>query len=483
MKKLMLVCLALLCLFAGCRKDSKKTGGRSDWKPPETEAEEEWTGPTVTVAFSTKLSGSIPTKIKNFEKNEAVKVIQLDYSQYNTSLEPRGGEDKLALDLTTGLIKPDIIISPEPSSKEAIVIEEKHLYRDLTSYLEADDLLNPGNIFGSVLELYTADDGTIWGLPDEIGAEMLIGNDAVLGEYAGRDGWTLDEMLDFAESLPADVTLIPVLFQQTAPSILLGPVGYSIFVDRKSGTCSFDSPSFLRWLKFLKALPATYDELKAKSPYDATPQTEKYEYAYNNKLALEERTYTIFHQFVESPSLFGTNAYTSIGFPDSGDVSFCPMVYWTYMLGASGENPDDAWRLYRSFFEPERSSDGHLLGTNTVSILKDVYDERAKEQTQQIYITYFSGKASGVKKNPDNPFTEDDLTEPGFLYEFTEEDAARLKEMFDTRKVRRIVDRAHSEVNAIVTEEISSFLAGHSTAETCASAIQSRVTLWLEEHK
>ena len=273
MKKLMLVCLALLCLFAGCRKDSKKPSGRSDWKPPETEAEEEWTGPTVTVAFSTKLSGSIPTKIKNFEKNEAVKVIQLDYSQYNTSLEPRGGEDKLALDLTTGLIKPDIIISPGPSSKEAIVIEETHLYRDLTSYLEVDDLLNPGNIFGSVLELYTADDGTIWGLPDEIGAEMLIGNDAVLGEYAGRDGWTLDEMLDFAESLPADVTLVPVLFQQTAPSILLGPVGYSIFVDRKAGTCSFDSPSFLRWLKFLKALPATYDELKAKSPYDATPPT------------------------------------------------------------------------------------------------------------------------------------------------------------------------------------------------------------------
>ena len=31
-------------------------------------------------------------------------------------------------------------------------------------------------------------------------ANTLIGNDALLGDYAGREGWTLEELLDFADS-------------------------------------------------------------------------------------------------------------------------------------------------------------------------------------------------------------------------------------------------------------------------------------------
>ena len=483
MKKLLIALLAAVLLLPSCQKEEKKSSGRSDWKPPETEAEEEWTGPTVTVAYSTKLPSPLPSKLRAFEKEEGIKVIELDYSSYDTSLEPRGGEDKLALDLSVGLIRPDLIISPEPAAAEAVLIREKGLYRDLIPYLEADEFLNPESIFGSVLELYTADDGTLWGLSDRISAEVLAGNDAVLGEYAGREGWTLDEMLDFAEALPPDVTLVPALCQPTATSVLLGPSGYSIFFDRSAGSCSFDSPAFLRWLRFLKALPTSWDELTAKSPYDAATTEEQYAFAYNGKLALTERSCDMFHQFVEPPTWFGTDAYTVIGFPDGGGVSFCPVTYWTYMLGRDGENPDAAWKLFSSFFEPERSADGRMLYGNSVSVLKEVFEEAAAGAQEQIFFITFSGGGGGAAKDPDNPFTEADLKEPGFLYEFTKEDADRLREMLDSRRVRRIADRMPSEAEAIVAEEISAFLAGHSTAETCAASIQSRVTLWLEEHK
>ena len=81
------------------------------------------------------------------------------------------------------------------------------------------------------------------------------------------------------------------------------------------------------------------------------------------------------------------------------------------------------------------------------------------------------------------PLTSETLDKPGYVFEFTEEDAARLKEDLDSRHVTRIAERLPSEVREIVEEEISAFLGGKSTAETCASAIQSRVSIWLAEHQ
>ncbi len=89
-----------------------------------------------------------------------------------------------------------------------------------------------------------------------------------------------------------------------------------------------------------------------------------------------------------------------------------------------------------------------------------------------------------AKKDPEvPPPTSETLDKPGYVFEFTEEDAARLKKDLDSRNVTPIAGRLPSEVREIVEEEISAFLGGKSTAETCASAIQSRVSIWLAEHK
>ena len=40
-----------------------------------------------------------------------------------------------------------------------------------------------------------------------------------------------------------------------------------------------------------------------------------------------------------------------------------------------------------------------------------------------------------------------------------------------------------AEITAIVDEEISAFLAGTGTADSCAGAIQSRVEIWLAERQ
>ena len=114
--------------------------------------------------------------------------------------------------------------------------------------------------------------------------------------------------------------------------------------------------------------------------------------------------------------------------------------------------------------------------------LKSVYAELTADYENLIFINYFSGAGAGLYKgHPDNPQTDADLDESGHMYEFTAADAERLYDLLESGQVTRIADRTPSEVQAIVDEEISSFLGGASTAEGCAAAIQSRVSIWLAE--
>ena len=45
------------------------------------------------------------------------------------------------------------------------------------------------------------------------------------------------------------------------------------------------------------------------------------------------------------------------------------------------------------------------------------------------------------------------------------------------------MERGIKEIRDILTEETSAFLDGIGTAEDCAGKIQSRVSIWLAEHK
>ena len=84
----------------------------------------------------------------------------------------------------------------------------------------------------------------------------------------------------------------------------------------------------------------------------------------------------------------------------------------------------------------------------------------------------------------EEPFAEADLKEPGIITRFTAEDADRIIAVLDNPEYPSLLDRTPDEVEAIIEEEISVFLNRDSiTAEQCAKNIQSRVSIWLTEHR
>ena len=77
----------------------------------------------------------------------------------------------------------------------------------------------------------------------------------------------------------------------------------------------------------------------------------------------------------------------------------------------------------------------------------------------------------------------DDLGAVGWVSIPTAEDFARFEAFLDNDAGYPLTERISPEINEIIEEEISAFFAGVGSAEDCAKKIQSRVSIWLAEHR
>ncbi|MBR4205048.1 MAG: hypothetical protein IKQ92_06200, partial [Clostridia bacterium] len=77
---------------------------------------------------------------------------------------------------------------------------------------------------------------------------------------------------------------------------------------------------------------------------------------------------------------------------------------------------------------------------------------------------------------------DSDLSSPGVVARYTEEDHERLKAWIGSAGTP-LVSQVPEQVQAIIDEEIAAYLGGVGTAEDCAKKIQSRVSIWLAEHQ
>ena len=461
------ICVIIMILFTGCEKQN------SNVSKDETKA--------LKIAFSQTLDSVENSALNDFRKDHPDIAIEfLDYSEYNTPLEPNAGEYKLAVDLFNGLCKPDLIIG-EAKSDLMKQIAEKGLYRDLTPFLNGESKVNMNDLFASIRASYTAKNGEMWGLGDVFIADTIIGNNALIGELTSKESWTIADLLDLRDSLPDDVYLAGNLWQSNADDMLLGQDVAGQFIHFEDMTCSFDDPIFIRWLNYLASLPKTYEQLKAISPLDDAPSVERYAFYHQNRVALSTVYFWNLQFFTNLKASFGTDDYTFLGFADGKKNPIRIDLERTYVMGAGAEQPELVCELIESFFITDPSGVNRIHG---IPSLKSVFHMMAEEYEKTDIITYFSGGGGSLIHDDEEPFAEADLKEPGIITRFTAEDADRIIAVLDNPEYPSLLDRTPDEVEAIIEEEISVFLNRDSiTAEQCAKNIQSRVSIWLTEHR
>ena len=424
----------------------------------------------VEIATSEYTSYTVASYIVDYNKtHKDSRIVLNDYTKYNTDDDYSAGKTKLMNDVSTGLYKPDIIIGSYFNGTASDFVK-KGLFIDLGTFLDSDAELKRDDIFDSVIRAFSTSDGKIWGLTTDINLQTLVAKTDTLN---GKTSWTIDEMIDYANSLPAGTQLLEGLTQSNILSLFQSV--FNTYIDMQNNTCDFENESFYKLLNFISTLPKEYD-------YSMNDGNDNYYETYQTgKTAL-------YPAYIYSPSnipelqcVFNTKDYTLIGYPTTGDNTYGGIISYdtAYMITNWCENTDVAWNFIKSAI---LGSTSYNI-SNGIPITKSALEELCKEYYDYEFEFYFSGAASWGKRDPDNPRTQEDMTEPGILAYFTEDDANLIMNYLENECGSPMTDTIPAEVTGIITEEITSFSGGAKTAEDCARVIQSRVKIWLAEHE
>jgi ABC-type glycerol-3-phosphate transport system substrate-binding protein len=444
---------------------------------------------TLTVAHTVDVPAKIQSKIADFNRRHPdVKVVLKDYKALDDvgTRDKNEGAEQLALDLTLGNAGIDLLIAgPRADSPELAVITGNQLYLDLSPFMERDPLVNRDNLFGAVLRLYAADDGGIWGLTDRLSLNTLVSSSKIVGAREGHiSSWSMGEMLDLAESLPPDAALTQGLywgppFGTARVKDLLGAEGWGAYFDPDSGTCSFDSPEFVRLLTFLNGIPANQDAFRRTSPDGLLDQNDRAGFAAlyrSGQLALETAYFPSLVSFMNLFVDFDADDWIVMGYPDSGTAA---VPGNSMLILGDCAQPNLTWELLCSFVKQDIAPGAYVI---TIPALKSEYETAMETQRKGVTAIFADGSMRSWSDPDDAPSSSADLDRPGELFRFTPNVCDAVTALIDGAGTPLLYS-VPAEVSAIVEEEISAMTAGASTPENCAKVIQSRVSIWLAEHK
>ena len=431
------------------------------------------------IAVPCRISARYYEKIILFnESHDDVHVSVKDYSVYNTAEDSDAGNRKLAIDILTGAVSPDLVAGQYGNDSALDMCVERKFYRDLLPYLETDAEVNTSTLFPCLLRAYSDGEGGMWGITDQFYLNFVIGERSRLGKYGEAGKWTVGELLDYYENLPEGVELIRGLCQPNAAEYLLGPEGCGAFIDFKNGTCDFVNGVFPRFLRLLETLPADYEEYEKTSPVASASKSEQVRQIQAGKVMLFlKRTSMPVIEYLQTKLYFPNGEAVPIGYPTSGYSGNIVRTETSFLITSFSEHPDAAWELLKSIVR-ENGADGF---PHCCALISD-FDRKMEEQYRIEYILYYNGSSEGQPYDPENPTRDSDLASPGIVVCYTEEDHERLKSWIANAGTP-LVSRVPGQVQAIIDEEISAYFGGVGTPEDCAAKIQSRVSIWLAEHK
>ncbi len=412
-------------------------------------------------------------------QNTGVRLNIKTYDAYNTEENDwTGGVTQLNADITMGKV-PDILVLDSQLPVESYY--SKGVFTDLYAYMDGEENgLDRNTLLTNVLEACERD-GKLYSLITSFTLNTLAG----LPELVGTEpGWTLAEMLDAVDKAPEGMN---VYYDYGRDGFKTTMFQYcmDLFVDWETGTTSFDSPEFIRFIEFLKACPEKsvmqeyYDNIDYDN-YDSQAEQEfynNYEMRFYNKEAMFADQYISgFNAYNTIYRTFGGDA-TLVGFPTNGEGDCGAIISPDLELGicASSPNRDSAWVFLKYLL----TSEEYLEDTWGFVLLKEE-NERKLAGSEEEYKDWY--------------------------YEYTEEDWKRMEEQYSAEylqymknsqipytidqgeMVNRLlttackVVRNDTSLMEIIDEELSTFFGGAKSAAETADIINSRARIYISEN-
>ena len=392
---------------------------------------------------------------------------------YYEESDYQAGMDKMVMEIETGAASPDILMGdPLATGSGVRYMVEKGRFLDLFTMLDKDAELSRDDLLGIVKNVY-CHDGKLFGLPGEMYLNFLTASRKMLMEYTDMteaelaNGWTVEEALTLVENLPDGAAYMPEMTRDFGFTNLLSIIGYHNFVDMDTGKASFDGDTFRRLLTYIQTLPEERIE----------PEDRMGDYRAGKYAVMSAGSGMGMRNFMTDDMYFPNGDAVAVGYPAKiqGSGVF-PSASGVMLIADTCENPELAWEFIKDyvFSYTDSRTDGIM------SPVKSLFrDEMRSYILNQNWYCLTTGRTVIVQGqlDPDGSYRG----QPGELVHMTEEDMEEIIGWLDSVGAPLYDLMVPEDITAIVEEEITAFLAGAHTADSCAEVIQSRVEILLAE--
>jgi hypothetical protein len=377
----------------------------------------------------------------------------VDIKAYNEDWNGETSEIITSLnnDILSGNI-PDILLLNQSMPFDNYA--SKGLFYDLNKFLEKDEELTRDSLNESILNAMSTN-GKLYSLSKSYTITGLLGKKSIFGDDIKL---TAEKMKEVTERYP-NAGLIGNTTRDEFIRIMISNQ-INTYVDKETGTVSFNSPEFIELLNIAKTYPAKLDDNEYR--YDPN--------MYRQDSALLQTAYLYNFRAVNDTRYrdFGEDV-TFMGFPGAtgSGIMITPSSELAIM---SGGNRDAAWEIVKAYLLKETDSDSYSF-----SIFNDKTDElAASAKVPQSYTDYMTGEKI---EYPNTYYINDQE------YTYPDNTEADNQVIYNIINNVEGVSRADTELMKIIEEETAAFFAGSKTAEECAKLIEDRASTYVAESR
>lgn len=304
------------------------------------------------------------------KQNDTFRIVYDDYSVYNTSEDYQAGIKKLNQDIVSGNVPDMFFMDGLPYDTYAAKGLLLDLSKRIASSYNMDDFVS--NVFDALRY-----DGKIYSLVPTFGVSTVAAKRSFVGE---KPGWTMDDLKALMQRNP-EAALFDGMERGSMLSLLLTNTMDS-FIDRETGSCSFNSPAFVSLLELVKSFPETidwssyygedynYEEADAQYRDGKTLLYQQYLYNYNSIRYLYQQ--------------FGGDM-TFIGLPAAEGVGSVFVPQLEVAISARTKLDDACWDFIRFLLGEEYQSEITWCFPVRLSCLKALEEEAMKPNNDRYY--------------------------------------------------------------------------------------------------
>lgn len=395
---------------------------------------------------STYVDGNLQELIIAYNKTNTE--YKIEYVSYEDKENP---DTAFANDIIAGNI-PDII---SIGSVDVNNLISKGIIEDLGPYLEKDDTLNKDYFVDGVLDALTID-GKNYYLVREFALRTIAGKASDLKDY--KDGWTVQEMIDYYNSKPAGTELFETATKMGVfYELICTDLGN--YIDWSTGEVRFDSDEFKKVLEFCNKFPKEYDD---------EGNQESHKKIKEGKLLLN----TMYLSELSNLQLYGQlfdNDVKYIGYPTSDkNGTYFSVINGGLAMTTSCENKDAVWDFIKFVMTQK---DKYWSG---IPSSKVYFEDMVKQKTTTEEYVDEDGETI---KPVNETYGWNDFEVK--IKPSSQEDVQMLRELI--KKSRAVTDSY--EVNSLIEEEVNKYFEGSKTIDDIVKIIQDKISKYVNENK